>query len=295
MIWGKNDVGKTCLTFQIMSKLQDEMGILFTDAEYKYDPIWAMQNGVDAENTPVLKPDNLEEYLNILIDMAGSTGMNVIDSAVSVASDGEMADKKGNRDMNDNTIALNARKMSQFFRVATARLSKAGTITLILNQVRTAGIGGYATYEDYPGGQALKFYCASIIKAIRSKTTAKEIPEYGLTPSHDVTLKVNKGINETKSTTTTFFVESGFDPLADLIIQLREYNFIVEAKNEEGKKKVGYYKFHDSDETYRLSAMYPIVEERFDELYRRLMETEEPMEEINEPQDIQEEIDGINE
>jgi len=275
MIWGPNDVGKTCLTFQIMSKLQEEMPVLFTDAEYKYDPIWALQNGVDAENTPILKPDNMEQYLNVLIQMAGTVGMNVIDSAVSVASGGEMEDKKGKeRDMADDTIALQARKMSQFFRVATAKLSKAGVITLILNQIRTTGIGSYATYDSYPGGNALKFYCSSIIKASRTKTTEKEIPHYGLTPSHDVILKVNKGINETQTTTTTFFVECGFDPLADLVRQLIAYNIISQPKR-------GWFHIQDDEKAYRLNELYDPVETNYEKFYHQLMETPVPLENGN--------------
>jgi len=272
MIWGPSDVGKSCLMFQLMSKLQDEYPILFTDAEYKYDPIWAMANGVNADLINILKPDDMEQYLNILISLAGSIGVSIIDSAVSVASSGEQSDKKGvARDMHDDTIALQARKLSQFFRVATPSLSKGNVATIILNQIRTAGIGGYATYDSFPGGNALKHYCHQIIKASRSKTTEKEIPEYGLTPSHDVKLKVSKGINEDREVVTTLFKECGFDPLADLVRQLVTFDIITQPKR-------GWFHIENKEKGYRLNDLYPVVEDNFDTFYKTLMETQVPRE-----------------
>jgi len=287
MVWGNNDVGKSCLMFQIISKLQDSLPILFTDAEYKYDPIWAMQNGVNPDLVSVLKPDDMEQYMNILRELSSTVGLSIVDSIVSVAASGEQADKKGvDRDMHDDTIALQARKLSQFFRVSTATLCKNKVATILLNQIRTSGIGGYVTYDAPPGGHALMHYCHQIIKVSRRKTTEKPIVDYSLNPSHDVYLKVTKGINETVETNTTFFTECGFDPLADLVRQLINYRHIVGAKKEDGTGKQGYYSFHkryaDSDTAYRFNDMYPVVEEKFEHYYKLLMETEHPLEEVEE-------------
>jgi recombination protein RecA len=271
MFWGQSDVGKTSLIFQLISRLQQLMSVMFTDAEFKYDPVWAMQNGVDVDKLYMHRPTTMEEYLDIIIEMAGGIGINFIDSVVSVSSIGEMETKDGKqRTLQDDTIALAARQMSKFFRIATSRLAKAKTTTVFLNQIRTAGIGGYATYESFPGGNALKFYCHWICKVSRSKTTEKELPDYGLTPSHDVKLKVTKGLNEDKELTTTFFRECGFDALADLVRQMREFNLITKTGTR--------YQLHGKGETYFLKDIYGVVEESYDTWYKLLMETEKPLE-----------------
>ena len=276
MIWGNSDVGKSCLTYAIARELQKYAPILFTDAERKFDRVWAQANGVDTDNLHFSRPDSMEDYLNTLISISNAAieqeteipySLNIVDSVVSVASEGEMHSKDGKeRTMEDNTIAIQPRTLSQFFRVATGKLSKGKVSTILLNQIRIAGIGGYRTYEDFPGGNALRHYCHHIIRAYRSQTKEKSQPDLGLTPSHDVRLKVTKGINETTETSTTFFAECGFENTYDLMKQLITYGLIE-------KSQQGRYAVEGEEDSYFLKDMYLKIEDNYDALYMKLMNT----------------------
>jgi RecA/RadA recombinase len=272
MFWGGEDVGKTCLAFKVARAFQERgMTVLLTDAEHRYDPIWAIQNGVDQETLSILKPDSMEEYLDITIATAADFSLRIVDSVVSVASIGEREDKSGKqRGMSDDTIALNARQLSKFFRVANPSLSKGKVASLWLNQIRTHGIGGFRTYDDFPGGKAIRHYLSTSIKLSRRKTTEKIVQGHDFTPSHDVVLRVTKGMNEMKETTSTFYVECGFDPLADLVRQSIVYGIVT----REGKS--GRYNMDGQDKPLFLQDIFHIMDEDKQKNYERLMETQNP-------------------
>jgi recombination protein RecA len=73
---------------------------------------------------------------------------------------GEQFKGKANteRSMDDNNIALLARKMSEFLRRTCSAVYKGKMAVILIGQARTGGIGGFATHEELTGGRATKFY-----------------------------------------------------------------------------------------------------------------------------------------
>ena len=164
---GPEHCGKTTAAHRVVTTCQKEGGVVaWIDVECQLDPLWAEKQGNNLDELLIIDANSfteptLEAYLDKYRELVvkGLVDMVVIDSVTALCSQGELKDKKGLRTLEDDTIALQARKLSQFFRVATGITSKANCATVLIAQVRTP-IGVYGSFESIPGGNALKHYCS---------------------------------------------------------------------------------------------------------------------------------------
>jgi len=72
----------------------------------------------------------------------------------SMAPKGEVEDKKGKKSLDSNTMALLARKMAQFFRMAGTHVYKSNVALVMIGQTRT-DLGGFIALQKLSGGNAL--------------------------------------------------------------------------------------------------------------------------------------------
>lgn len=265
MVFGGAGGGKSTLCFQIIRQVQQSAGlVLFIDGEHKFDPVWARASGVDTETLDVGTPTTMEEMLDMTIETAKSRSYDliVVDSIVSMASTLELRDAKGVEfDIDHSTMAVPARRLSEYFRKATAIVGQSRTAVLFVNQVREK-LGGYIVLQDFPGGHALRHYLSATIRVSRSKTDRQ--PSRGLTPAHTVTFTVTKGINEGIKKETTFFHEIGYDPADDLVTQLITGGFLA-------KKGPGHYDCEGT--SCNRDELLDLVAPHFDTWYDRVMKT----------------------
>jgi len=163
-VWGDKGCGKTTMALAYISELQKHGKVVYYVALEKLDKERAIELGVNLEELVIGEFPIAESCLDSIIEMAKQRLVDVIvvDSIHSLSPEGEQQDKKGKeKSTKDDTMALLARKLSQFFRMANHYL-KTGNITLFLiGQTRTSL--GFIALETLSGGNALKHYSKLII------------------------------------------------------------------------------------------------------------------------------------
>jgi recombination protein RecA len=199
------------------------------DAERAFDGFsmgWAQSRGVNTEELALAKPDTAEEGLTTMLEWAksGAVDVAIYDSVASLAPKSE-----GERDLEQDTMALIARLNSQFFRMFTAHNANANMCAVFLNQVRT-DLGSYGSPVTTPGGKAIHFY-ASLELGLR-RGPKKDWPENGYT----LVAKVNKtkvsGCKpENTEATVNFTYANGIDN-NEAIIVLAMDSGIIARKSE---------------------------------------------------------------
>ena len=163
MMYGQKGAGKTSLNYKIIGLIQEAGGkAVYVDAEHAFDPNYAKEMGVDLDSLIFCSPTTLEESETIVQKFAPVVDLIVVDSIVAVASEQE-----SERELEKDTMALGARKLSQFFRVVTPIVGKSNAAVILVNQTRM-DLGAYVPIDRYPGGHALAHYCSFIMKMRRS-------------------------------------------------------------------------------------------------------------------------------
>ena len=158
-IFGPESSGKTSLCEYIAGQFQkddldyvDEKSgelktrkgvIVYIDAEHAMSLEYAQVHGFDVSQCVLVQPDSGEQALDIAIQFAesGQVDLIVIDSIAALTPQQEL-----DADMDQNSIGLQARMLSKFFRKAAGVLAKTKTTMLCINQIRM-NIGGYGNPE----------------------------------------------------------------------------------------------------------------------------------------------------
>jgi len=162
MIYGAKGSGKTSLCNHIIANTQKNGGkVILIDAEASWDPEYASKFGVDTKNLLILSPDTLEQSETIIQQALGATDLIVFDTVVAAAASGEQE-----KEFEKDTMALIARKLSEFFRKVTPQLGKSKCAVLLVNQIRS-NPGAYIQVDTYPGGHALQHNCSLILHVRR--------------------------------------------------------------------------------------------------------------------------------
>ena len=162
-IFGNESGGKSFLTLKLIASAQ-KMGLTccLIDVEHSFDPLWAAQHGVDADNLYVIDDDmSAETILNYVIEMSksGQFGLIVIDSTAAMVPQSEIEGKIG-----DSHVADVARVMSQGLRKLMQSCSSTKTTCVFVNQIREKIGVVFGSPDTTPGGRALKFYSHQRIK-----------------------------------------------------------------------------------------------------------------------------------
>jgi len=175
VIWGSKGSGKTTNCYDLVANAQ-QMGktALWIDFERSFDPVWASSQGVAVEEL-LMAPafDNAEEAMDMIIGLTKTKAIDliIIDSIQGLSPLGEQETKKGvERSLADDTMALLARKLSQFFRVSASKVAESDCTVVMIGQTRM-DLGGYITLEKLSGGNALEHWSSMTIH-IRRGTKA---------------------------------------------------------------------------------------------------------------------------
>jgi len=234
-LFGDTSVGKTSLCLAITSAAQKAGKlVLYCDAEGTLDMSWARTLGVDTANMVYIgsdvppdenfTPATLEDYLNAIVSSMNDNifDLAVIDSLDAMMARGRVQSKKGKkRDLDDDDIALKARKLSDFYPRIIGSL-RAGSHGLIqIGQMRATGIGSAFVTQTMSGGNARKFYDLLTLRLSRGDKASA--PMDGDTPvGYGLNIRATKskisGIKEGQTTSTAFFFGTGFDPVYEMVL-----------------------------------------------------------------------------
>jgi recombination protein RecA len=218
VIWGSKGSTKTTNCYDLVANAQ-EMGktCLWIDFERSFDPIWAAAQGVSVEDL-LMAPafDNAEQAMDLIIGLTKTKSIDliIIDSVQGLSPLGEQETKKGvERSMVDDTMALLARKLSQFFRMSAGKVAESDCTVVLIGQTRM-DLGGYITLEKLSGGNALEHWSSLTIHIRRgTKADAPRDSDDNII-GFDVVARVDKskvGPDEGKECHATFKYGKGIE------------------------------------------------------------------------------------
>jgi len=191
VIWGSKSAGKTTLVYNIIAQAQKNGDVVaFFDLENTFDPDWACQMGVDVDDMVLGYFETAEETLDALVAIteAGAVDLVVIDSIQAMSPKGEQQNKSGTtRSIAEDEMALLARKLSKFFRIAAPRIHVANTAVLLIGQARM-DLGSFIVLEKLSGGRCFDEKTRILTKD--GYKTYKEIKEGDLIPT--INFETNK-------------------------------------------------------------------------------------------------------
>ena len=155
-IFGNESSGKTTLTLHAIAQVQAQGGVAaFIDAEHALDVGYARKLGVRVEELLISQPDTGEQALEITEHLvrSGAGDLMVFDSVAALVPKAEIEGEMG-----DAHMGVQARLMSQALRKLTGAVSRSGTTSIFINQIRMKIGVVFGNPETTTGGNALKFY-----------------------------------------------------------------------------------------------------------------------------------------
>lgn len=163
VIWGGESVGKSTLCLMQVAKAQKQGKICaYIDLEHGFAKDRALLFGVNLEELLLIENcNNAEEAMNLVIRLAKEKVVDlvIVDSIQAMTPKAENEAKSGKeRGMEEDEIALLAKKMGKFLRRTSTPVYKSKIGVTLIGQARTGGIGGFATHEELTGGRALKHW-----------------------------------------------------------------------------------------------------------------------------------------
>ena len=168
VLWGPPQCGKTTLVYNLISESQKKGLTVCLMALEGFDADRARSFGVDLESLIVARFPKAEQSLDAIIKLSKEKVVDVIivDSIHSMSPKGEQEEGKSGKDKSTeaDTMALVARKLSQFFRMATDPVYRGNVAVLLIGQTRTNV--GFIAFEQLSGGNALK-HSAKLIMHLR--------------------------------------------------------------------------------------------------------------------------------
>jgi RecA/RadA recombinase len=163
-IWGSPGCGKSTLAHMLTASAQKQGKLAYYIALEPYDQARARQFGVDTDKILIGEFPQAEQSLDTIIEFSKKklVDLVILDSIHSLSPKGEQEDKKGDKSVGDDTMALLARKLSQFFRMAVDPVKRGHVAVVLIGQTRI-GLNGIFAIEQLTGGNALHHYSKGIL------------------------------------------------------------------------------------------------------------------------------------
>jgi recombination protein RecA len=219
VIWGGKGSAKTTTCYDLVSNAQ-KIGktCLWIDFERSFDPTWATTQGVNVDELLIAPAfDNAEDAMDMIISLTKSKAIDliIVDSIQGLSPMGEQENKKGvGKSMADDTMALLARKLSQFFRVASGKVAESDCTVVMIGQTRL-DLGGFITLDKLSGGNALEHWSSMTIhvrRGAKKDAPTKKVHGEEVLDGFDIVARVDKskmGPDEGKTTHVKFLFGVG--------------------------------------------------------------------------------------
>ena len=172
-IWGSKGSGKTTIAYKAIATAQKAGKIVvYINVERSYDPQWAKKFGVDIDSLIIVECQTAEQVLDTVLKLCREKVVDliVLDSIQGLSPKGEQYKGKADKEksIEDDTMALLARKLSQFFRMATSYVADAKCAILLIGQARM-DLGSFIKMETLSGGHALMHNSRLILRVRRGQ------------------------------------------------------------------------------------------------------------------------------
>lgn len=179
-IWGGESCGKSSVLLDLVATAQKNGKVcVYCDLEHSFDPKWAKKHGVDLTALVYGDFSTAEDPLDAVIAFckAQAADLIIVDSVHGLSPKGEQEEKGGKeRSVADDTMALVARKLSQFFRMAAGTVSSAKTAVVMVGQTRM-DLGSFIKLEKLSGGHALLHWSSLIVQMRRGQKADAPVAE----------------------------------------------------------------------------------------------------------------------
>jgi len=217
VIWGPKGSAKSTTALDLIKTAQGMGKICYwIDLEHSFDPKWAQTMGVDTDTLIVASAFNTaEEAMDSIVNFTKKKIVDVIviDSIQGLSPKGEQETKKGiDKSLEDETMALLARKLSQFFRISATGVAQSNCTVIMIGQTRM-DLGGFITLEKLSGGNALEHWSSMTIHFRRGKK-ADAPKDKDKILGFDLVARVDKskvGADEGKQCHIPFYFEKGIE------------------------------------------------------------------------------------
>ena len=175
VIYGGPAVGKSTTVRDMVRHTQEkyEAFHMYLNQEKTMDREYWETGNVNFDMVEVGEFETTEQSLDMCNKCAtGEHPVDIltIDTLQALSPEGELHKGKDTKSVADNTMALIPRLYSQFLRMYTS--CNTGLTSILVSQVRTAGIGGGMPFDGMTGGNAIKHYCQLIVKMTRSDSAS---------------------------------------------------------------------------------------------------------------------------
>jgi len=177
--WGTAGCGKTTLAYSLTASAQKQGKIVYYIALEPFDKERAKKFGVNLNDLVMGHFPKAEQSLDSIVKFAreGLVDVIVLDSIHALSPTGEQEKKSGKqKSLEDDTMALLARKLSQFFRVAVDPIGRNNVALFLVGQARTSV--GFIAIDQLTGGNALKHYSKIILKLRRGQKGDSPVDKY---------------------------------------------------------------------------------------------------------------------
>lgn len=196
MFYGWEAGGKTTMGLRALASAQrmfpDHRAAL-VDAEGTYDPIWGHAHGIDNENLVLVQPETGEQALDITNALIRSDDISIcmVDSLPAL-----VPAKEAEKSLEDDTVAMQARLIGRFIRVANAaildeRKRQHLPALLLINQWRSK-IAYMGDTRNLPGGNALKFFVFNRVELMNKEVIGKDQYDVETVLHNDHSFKITK-------------------------------------------------------------------------------------------------------
>lgn len=216
-ISGPEAGGKSFLSFMAVKAAQAAKKVCaFIDGEHALDREWLLKLGVDFDNLIILRPDFLEDALNMMLKL-GSTGevdLIVLDSVAALPTKQE-----GGKEIGEATVGTHAKVLTVALRLMTPVFSENNVTGIFINQLREKIGVMFGDPTTTPGGRALKHHCS--VRILVARVGSSEIKNDKKTPiGHRIRARVKKNkVSTAQNITAEFniFYNSGIDWLDEIL------------------------------------------------------------------------------
>jgi len=201
IIWGSEGVGKSSLCYYQVAEAQKKNKICaYLDLEHAFSKERASLFGVDLNTLLLIEEINTaEEAMDIVIKLVKENvvDMIIVDSIQAFSPKSEQESKGGKeRSMEENDIAILAKKMGKFIRRTATPIYKSKIGITLVGQARVGGIGSFVTHEELTGGRASKHF--SLLTLFIRKGNSADAPteriETGETDENNKPIKITKKV-----------------------------------------------------------------------------------------------------
>jgi recombination protein RecA len=201
IIWGSESVGKSTLALCQVAQAQREGKLCaYIDLEHAFNKDRAKQFGVNIDELLLIENASYaEEAMDFVIKLANEKAVDliIIDSIQAMTPKAENEGKSGKeRLMEEDEIAMLAKKMGKFLRRTATPIYKAKIGVTLIGQSRTGGIGTFATHEELTGGRSQKHW--SLLTVFLRKGQGADAPtekiETGELDEKGKPIKINKKV-----------------------------------------------------------------------------------------------------